>query len=101
LDFTYVDDAAMGIACAAIEDIANNQTYNITRGRSRTLLEAAKLAVQIVGQGQVEVNSRDKNFPSRGQLNITQAYKDFGFQPNVDIEQGFKQYHDWLTTIYQ
>jgi len=97
LDFTYVDDAAMGIACAAIDDITNNQTYNITRGHSRTLLEAAELAVQIVGQGQVEVNNRDKNFPSRGQLNITQAYKDFGFQPKVDIEEGFKRYYDWLT----
>ena len=42
-------------------------------------------------------NNRDENFPARGQLNITQAYKDFGFQPNVDIEQGFKQYYDWLT----
>jgi UDP-glucose 4-epimerase len=97
LDFTYIDDAARGIACAAIEDITNNQTYNITRGQSRTLLEAANLAVQIAGQGQVEVNNRDENFPARGQLNITQAYKDFGFQPNVDIEQGFKQYYDWLT----
>ena len=97
LDFTYVDDAAMGIACASIEDIANNQTYNITRGRSRTLLEAAELAVKLVGQGQVEVNNRDKNFPARGQLNITQAYKDFGFQPKVDIEEGFKRYYDWLT----
>jgi nucleoside-diphosphate-sugar epimerase len=97
LDFTYVDDAAQGIACASIEDIANNQTYNITRGQSRTLLEAAELAVKIAGQGQVEVNNRDKNFPSRGQLNITQAYKDFGFQPKVDIEEGFKQYYDWLT----
>ena len=97
LDFTYVDDAAMGIACASIEDIANNQTYNITRGQSRTLLEAAELAVKLVGQGQVEVNNRDKNFPARGQLNITQAYKDFGFQPKVDIEEGFKRYYDWLT----
>lgn len=96
LDFTYIDDAAQGIACASIEDIANNQTYNITRGRSRSLLEAAELAVKIAGQVTVEVNNRDKNFPSRGQLNITKAYKDFGFQPNVDIEQGFKQYYDWL-----
>jgi nucleoside-diphosphate-sugar epimerase len=61
------------------------------------LLEAAELAVQIVGQGQLEVNNRDKNFPSRGQLNITQAYKDFGFQPKIDIEEGFKRYYDWLT----
>lgn len=103
LDFTYVDDAAQGIASASIEDITNNRTYNITRSQSRTLLEAAELAVKIVGQGQVQVNDPDKNFPSRGQLNITQAYKDFGFNPTTDINLGFQLYYNWLlnTPIYR
>lgn len=101
LDFTYIDDAAMGIACASIEDITNNQIYNITRGRARTLLDAANLAVQIVGQGQVEIHDPDSNFPSRGQLNIAKAYNDFGFQPSTDIEEGFQRYYEWLkNSIY-
>lgn len=101
LDFTYIDDAAMGIACASIDDIANNQTYNITRGHARTLLDAANLAVQLVGNGQVTICNPDKNFPSRGQLNITKAYNDFGFQPSINIEQGFERYYEWLkNSIY-
>jgi nucleoside-diphosphate-sugar epimerase len=51
LDFTYVDDCAMGIALAAVSEDSKNTTYNITRGQSRTLLEAAELAVKTVGQG--------------------------------------------------
>ena len=67
LDFTYVLDAAKGIAEAAVSDATYNTTYNITRGRSRTLLEAAKLAVQIAGQGTINIQVADENFPSRGQ----------------------------------
>jgi UDP-glucose 4-epimerase len=96
LDFTHVSDAADGIANASLSDNTDNMTYNITRGQSRTLLEAAELAVQIAGQGHIQVNDRDDSFPSRGQLNITRAYNDFGFQPMVTIEEGFQQYYNWF-----
>jgi UDP-glucose 4-epimerase len=96
LDFTYVSDAAEGIAEAAVSEDTYNTTYNITRGRSRTLLEAAKLAVSIAGQGTIEVRDPDENFPSRGQLNTQRAHQDFGYTPEVDIEQGFQEYYEWL-----
>ena len=97
LDFTYVDDAAEGIANAAISPYTDNMTYNITRGRGRKLSEAAELAVQIVGQGSIKLNSKDNSFPSRGQLNIVRASNDFGYYPTTDIEEGFQEYYDWLS----
>jgi nucleoside-diphosphate-sugar epimerase len=96
LDFTYIDDAADGIASASVSENTDNMTYNVTRGSSRTLLEAAELAVRIAGSGQIQVNERDTNFPSRGQLNNVRAQNDFGFNPTTDIEQGFELYYDWL-----
>jgi len=96
LDFTYVGDAAMGIVGAALSDRSANQTYNITRGQSHSLLEAAKLAVQLAGLGRICINDRDLSFPQRGQLNISRAYRDFGYHPVVNIETGFKLYYDWL-----
>lgn len=96
LDFTYIDDVAQGIVNAGVSDDTDNMTYNISRGQSRSLLEAAELAVKIAGGGTIQVNERDDNFPSRGQLNIVRAKNDFGFTPTVDIEQGFQQYYDWL-----
>ena len=101
LDFTYVDDAARGIAQATVSENAANRTYNITRGRSRTLKEAAELAITIAQGGTMRVGEPDKNFPSRGALNTQQAQLDFGYQATVDIEQGFKTYYDWLAnSIY-
>lgn len=97
LDFTFVDDVAHGIIAAALRSQSNNKIYNITRGHSCTLLDAANLVVGIVGRGNVEVRDRDPNFPSRGALNIAAARKDLDFDPQVDIEDGFRQYHEWLT----
>ena len=97
LDFTYVEDAADGIVAAALSNNTNNKTYNITKSHSRSLLDAANLAVKIVGKGNIEVKDKDADFPSRGALNIDAARKDFGYDPKVDVEEGFQKYYDWLS----
>ena len=99
LDFTYVDDAADGITSAVTLDIANNKTYNITRGSSHTLYEAAKLAVELAGKGEIQLEPKDNDFPSRAALNIDRARRDLGFDPKVDMVEGFRIYYDWLRTI--
>jgi nucleoside-diphosphate-sugar epimerase len=96
LDFTYVEDAAAGIAAAATTAAATNNTYNITKSHSCSLLQAASLAIKIAGKGNVEVRDKDADFPSRGALNIDAARRDFGFAPLVDVEEGFQKYHDWF-----
>ena len=96
LDFTYVDDAADGIAAAATRIMARNNTYNITKSHSVSLLEAAEMIVKIVGSGTIEVRDKDVDFPSRGALNIDRARTILGFDPKVDVEQGFHEYYKWL-----
>jgi nucleoside-diphosphate-sugar epimerase len=61
------------------------------------LLDAANLAVRIVGRGTIEVRDKDADFPSRGALNIDAARQDFGYLPQVDVEEGFQEYFDWLS----
>jgi UDP-glucose 4-epimerase len=96
LDFTYVDDAANGIVDSLSTDATKNQTYNITKSHSKTLLSAAELAVKLVGNGTIEIKDKDADFPSRGALDITKARRDFNFDPKVDIEEGFEIYYQWL-----
>ena len=80
-----------------LTDNTNNKTYNITKSHSRTLLDAARLAVNIVGKGTINVRDKDADFPSRGALNIDAARRDFGYDPKVDVEEGFQIYYDWLS----
>jgi nucleoside-diphosphate-sugar epimerase len=97
LDFTYVDDAADGIVAAATRIMSANKTFNITKSHSVSLLEAAEMIVKIVGQGTIETRDKDADFPSRGALNIDRARTILGFDPKVDVEQGFENYHKWLS----
>ena len=98
LDFTYVDDASEGIVQAALSPNTTNQIYNITRSADRlwTLQDAAKLAIDIAGNGDLTVGPRDLSFPKRGRLSIEKAIKDFGYSPKVNVEDGFRKYYDWL-----
>ena len=96
LDFTYVEDTASGIVQASLSSVAAFRTYNLTRGESRTLLEAANLITKIVGRGKVEVTHKSEDYPSRGTLSISNARKDFGYDPKIDIEEGFVKYYDYL-----
>jgi nucleoside-diphosphate-sugar epimerase len=102
LDFTYVDDAARGIAQAAVSQDTYNTTYNITRGVARTLKEAAEIAINLAQGGNMRLNEPDASFPIRGALNISRAQLDFGYAPTVDIEQGFRTYYEWLNdSVYR
>jgi len=98
LDFTYVQDAARGIAQATLGKNSANKIYNITRSSERqyTLKDAAELAIQIAGRGTLEIQDRDLAFPKRGRLNIDRAVKDFNYAPTVNVEEGFLKYYDWF-----
>jgi nucleoside-diphosphate-sugar epimerase len=96
LDFTHVDDTALGIVQAVLSTQTDNKTYNITRGQGHSLLDAAQLVCKIAGSGQVIVNDRDPSFPSRGALNIDAAKTDFGYAPHVDIAEGVTRYIEWM-----
>ncbi len=97
LDFTYVDDAADGIVAAATRIMCRNMVFNITKSHSVTLLEAAEMIVKIVDKGTIEVRDKDADFPSRGALNIDRARIILGYDPKVDVEQGFREYYEWLS----
>ena len=102
LDFTYVEDAALGIAQATVSSQAANKIYNITRSDTKltTLLEAAEMAIAIAGKGSIEVQDRDLSFPKRGRLNIERAVYDFGYSPQVNVEEGFRRYYQWFQKSY-
>ena len=96
LDFTYVDDAADGVVAAALVPAAANQTFNITKSHSVSLLQAAEMILKIVANGSIELRDKDADFPSRGALNIDRARAVLGYDPRVDVAEGFDNYHAWF-----
>ena len=95
LDFTYVRDTATGIALASVAKNVTG-TYNISRGKKEKILDVANAIVKLVGKGTVKVVEKKTNMPSRGTLDCTSAMMAFKFNPKIDIEEGLKNYYDWI-----
>lgn len=89
--FTYIGDVVDGIILAALDEDYYNEIYNIVNSESRTLLEAAKLIIQIVGKGEIVVEN--KGMFNHG-LKMNKAKHDLGYNPKVNIEEGFLKLYD-------
>jgi len=96
LDFTYVTDIAHGIYLAATVPAAANETFNITCGNKRTLVEVADILKSWYPALTVNITDPNKLYPKRGQLSIAKAQSILGYNSKVQLEEGLKLFHDWL-----
>lgn len=93
LDFTYVSDAAQGLALAALKDEALGETFNITYGSGRSLADAVRILEGILGKLKVKVQlGEDKFKPSRGSLDVSKARRLLGYAPAYPLEKGLAEY---------
>lgn len=94
LDFTYVEDLVQGTILCIDSEKANNETFNLTCGRARTLKEYAEILKGIFPNLKIEKKVPDIIRPKRGTLDIKKAVKLLGYKPRYSIEEGIKEYAD-------
>ena len=94
LDFSYVTDVAAAFVTATLHPSAENQIYNCTRGKGRTISEAAAIIQKRI-LCRVEYKPADEFYPNRDTLDSTKLMQ-LGWKPEVDIEQGIENYLDWF-----
>lgn len=92
LDFTYVEDAAEGILRATFEPGGKNETFNISRGETRTLGQFAQILSSLVPGVQVVTQPRDVTRPKRGALDIRKAQRLLGYAPRYRLDDGLRTY---------
>lgn len=92
LDFSYVSDVAEGFCLALFSDSAVGETFNITSGHARSLVDYAKILKSFFPDLEYGVVQRDSGKPRRGTLDITKARKLLGFEPKVTLEMGIGEY---------
>lgn len=96
LDFTHVSDVADGFVRATLSEKSVNRTYNITRGRGRSLKELAEIVANLVPGTRFEEKPPDMLRPERDALSIARAREDLGFEPKTDLEDGMPPYVDFV-----
>lgn len=92
IDFTYATDVADGFRRALLVPEGANQTFNITRGNARSVLEFATEVKKHFPKAELIEKPSDTSRPERGTLSIEKAKKLLGYNPKVDIEQGIAEY---------
>ena len=91
LDFTYVDDIAEGFIKAAFNKNGINQTFNITNGAGRKLIDVVKILKQDFKNIKFQIQERDSFRPKRGGLSISKAKKLLNYKPKNNLEIGIKK----------
>ena len=99
LDFTNVRDAANGFVKAAVSKNGIDETFNITNGNSRTLLELAECVLAHFPNTEVKVSERDSFRPQRGTLSTQKAREQLDYTPTYTLEKGVDEYVQFLKNL--
>lgn len=101
LDFSYIKDVAKGFALALTKEDVKDETFNITGGQARSLLEFAKILEGHFPGLKYEVTPRDEFRPKRGTLDISKARKLLGYEPKYTLEKGISEYIEFKKKIFK
>ena len=99
LDFTFVEDLANGCILAATKNNGKNMTFNITYGKSETLLNFVKTLSKHFKTLKYKIVKRDKFRPKRGTLSISKAKRLLNYKPKYNLQKGIKKYIDFVNYI--
>ncbi len=66
LDFTYIQDLISGVYNILTSENAKNQTFNLTFGSDRKIMDMAKLVQSHFPKIKINIKKRDKLMPVRG-----------------------------------
>lgn len=101
LDFTYIDDLIVGLTSLTLNPAAFGEVFNLTRGKSETLLDAARIIQSHFPGLDIVHEPRDILNPERGSLNIEKARKLLGYEPKKDLLMGINKYVSWYKVAWQ
>ena len=101
LDFTYVTEVAEAFVQGALHKGATNMIFNCSRGRGRTIIEAARIVKDCIGVNcKLNIKDVDGFYPSRDTLDSNRLKLITGWEPKIDIEYGIRKYISWFKKNY-
>jgi UDP-glucose 4-epimerase len=104
-DFNYVDDAVQALLIAAADIASNGQVYNLGGDEPISLLELAKLLIEINGGGSYRIVPFP---PDRKAIDIGDYHGDYrkiqrelGWRPNVGLREGLQRTLEFYRQNYK
>lgn len=103
LDFTYILDLVDGIirSMAVEAPVGSSNTFNITFGNARTILELANIVKDVVPSAELREVPRNVIKPIRGTLSTKRAEEVLDFKANWQLETGYRRYCEWYVEQWE
>ena len=101
LDFTYIRDFIDGIVKIIENQKSENQIFNLTYGKSRSISELIDILKKDFPNIKVKNKERDKLMPKRGTLSIDKAKELLNYIPSWPIEKGYPRYIKWYREFFK
>ncbi len=94
--FIHVDDVVQ--AAIRASEVAKTQGYvfNITGGGYWSLNEAAAIIRKIIPAARINIGGGFWHLDRQGPWDIAAAERELGYRPSWTLEEGIRQYVDWL-----
>ncbi len=100
LDFTYIEDFIDGVEKCCSNKNAINQTFNLTYGNSRPIIDLIEILKSNFDNVRVVKKQREAFMPERGTLDISKAKDLINFEPQNPIEIGYQKYIKWYKEFF-
>ena len=101
LDFTYIEDLALGISLCIDNEKSKNEIFNLTFGEARKISDLIDILREYFPKMSIKNLPRDKFTPERGTLDISKARELLGYSPSNPIEKGYKENIEWYIKFYE
>ena len=101
--FTYIEDLIDGMirALALHGGPTASDTFNLTYGNARSILELANTIKEIIPDVTFECRPKAEDKPTRGTLKMDKAEDRLGFKPKWPLEKGYKKYCEWYVSEWE
>jgi UDP-glucose 4-epimerase len=101
LDFTYIDDAVMGVAKVVNRFTnASGETFNLAYGKELQLVEVVKLLAKIMDvTPQIDIQKAFAGEVTNYLASIDSARRQLAYYPEVNIEEGLKKTLAWYKEV--
>ena len=108
-DYIYIDDIVEAFMLAGVTPAADGEIFNVGSGTGTRFIDMAKLVVEIVGRGQVEMVPWPDNYAiiESGDYfsDIGKIRKTLGWQPDISLREGiartFEYYQKYRDHYWQ
>jgi len=98
LQLVHVTDVARAVIAACFAGDHRLHAYNVAGGMQPTLAAVLERLAALIPGAICDVGPGDMGGDRQGLFEIEAARRDLGYRPVVDLDDGLREYVDWLRT---